>query len=166
MPRPITRFQRDNATAFLEHAERILAEEAARFGLRLMSLGGRFTTTELVPRWHFHTVDTESGLPADGRDDWEIYAPLAGLRASWFGAKLETANGEIVRISGYNPRKNSKFPILTLAEDGRTVRFSIATVLEQLGGKPPQRKKLAAKVQNAPPAKKKSGSEVRQKKGK
>lgn len=153
MPRRITRFQRDNAAAFMEHAERILANEAERFGLRLMSLGGRFTNTELVPRWHFHTLDTETGLPADGRDDWEIYAPLAGLRASWFGAVLLTANGDKVRISGYNPRKNVKFPVLTLADDGRTVRFSIGTVLEQLGGKP-TRKKLAAKVQNPPPSKK------------
>lgn len=152
MPRPITRFQRDNATAFLEHAERLLAAEAARFGLRLTSLGGRFTDTELVPRWHFHTVETETGLPADGRDDWNIYAPLAGLREAWFGAELVTANNEKVRICGYNPRKNSKFPILTLAEDGRTVRFSIATVLEQLGGKPGTRQRA-----KQAPAKKSQG---------
>jgi hypothetical protein len=120
----------------MEHMERVVAREAAAFGLRLVSHGGRYTNTELDVRWHFHTVDTQTGLPADGKDDWEIYAPFADMRASWFGATLYTNSGEPVRISGYNPRKGVKFPVLTLAKDGRTIRFAVATVLQQLGGKP------------------------------
>lgn len=97
-------------------------------GLDVKAVGGRFSEFEFTAKFSI-TVNSKEATQDKAKTEqqqWELYAPVYGLKPEWFGKEFTSA-GKRFNIAGFLP-KRSKFPVLAVRFDGKRMLFPVDVV--------------------------------------
>jgi len=113
----ITSFDKKNTRAVQDAAVVALQELAKAYGLTVSAAGGSLDNGQATLKFRFKVADP-AAKEAHERHEFGLYAPMFGLKAEHYGAKI-IHKGRTHLLVGFAPRR-SKFPYrVRSVDDGR-----------------------------------------------